>query len=97
MKIESKTCVSKDNVFWTNMDPELVNSIEHLQNELDNANSKINELSSRILRALEYINEKAPKVSTLILDTNNKVKLIAILEGADEKQLLKEALKGSDK
>ena len=97
VKIESKTCVSKNNLFWTNMDPELVNSIEQLQNDLDNANSKVSELSNRILEALDYINEKAPKVSTLILDTKDKVKLLAILKGANEKELYKEILKGSDK
>lgn len=54
------------------------------------------QLKQRIDEALDYINEKAPKVSTLILDTENKVKLLAILKGANEKELYKEILKGSE-
>lgn len=79
------------------MDPELVNCIEQLQNDLDNANSKVSELSNRIIEALDYINEKAPNVSTLILDTKDKVKLLAILKAVNEKELYKKILKGSDK
>ena len=73
-----------------------IDVIVELETELEAFNSKVSELSNRILEALDYINEKAPKVSTLILDTENKVKLLAILKGANEKELYKEILKGSE-
>lgn len=78
-----------------------IRGYEKMKNDLTNANKKLNrenkQLKQRIDEALDYINEKAPKVSTLILDTENKVKLLAKLKGANEKELYKEILKGSDK
>ena len=71
--------------------------VEELETELDLVSSKASELSKRIFEALIYIDDKAPGVSTLILDTENKVKLKAILLGMDENRLLKAVLKGSDK
>lgn len=77
-----------------------IRGYEKMKNDLTNVNKRLNrenkQLKQRIDEALDYINEKAPKVSTLILDTENKVKLLAKLKGADEKQLLKAVLKGSE-
>jgi hypothetical protein len=36
----------------------IIKEVESLQNDLDNANSKISELSNKIIEALDYINKK---------------------------------------
>lgn len=61
-----------------------IDVVEELETELESSNSRVRELSKRLMKALGYINEKAPGVSTLILDTENKAKLIDILTGSDK-------------
>ena len=36
----------------------IIKEVESLQNDLDNANSKISELSNKIIEELDYINKK---------------------------------------
>ena len=57
-----------------------VEVVEKLEHELDNANSKIKELSNRIFKAIEYINN----VHCCTWDNTGAEDLLKILKGSDK-------------
>ena len=59
-----------------------INVVEELETKLDNANSKIKELSNRIFKAIEYINN----VHCCTWDNTGAEDLLKILKGSENNE-----------
>ena len=74
----------------------IIKEVESLQNDLDNANSRVSELSNRILEALNYLNNNSLYEEEYDYDYEENMYLSGISDETAKKDL-EEILKGSDK